>query len=213
MYPKRAAALAHGVIQVRGRRVVGKQEFRESKRIHMRNSDKTLFKIVGESWKDAFPALRPIHLKEIPQRPRGSNFLCDRYFQERGLVYFFSIGFAPKRPGQFTLSVTISDTQERSIFTGGGADELRVGKLGTYRIAAFMKRQDWWWCLSDVEKEADDFMVSLGGGPIYAGRKLPHRWRANSYAVPLEQIVREGVLDLNAQIREYVLPQLNLVLD
>jgi hypothetical protein len=180
----------------------------------MMKSEQLFYRELARNWGGRFPALAPVHLPETPQPPKGSNFICDKYYGERRRAYFFNVFFSQKRRGEFTLSVTISDSQQRSLLEGRSSSDLNVPLIGTYRIAAFMQRQDYWWAIKDVNAESSDLLRSFGiASGDFGSRPTPHRWRPTSYDLPFEKVVEEALVDLNEKISNFVLPKLCISLD
>jgi len=59
----------------------------------MAASKKLFLKHVASSWRRRFPFLLPVHLPEVPQVPKGCNFLCDDYAATRSRYYFVQVDF------------------------------------------------------------------------------------------------------------------------
>src|SRR4051794_10448562 len=97
----------------------------------------TFLKRVRARWQREFPFLKPVHLIEVPQLNKGTNFICDRYLPERGRAYFIHFDFSQKRFGEFSIGVTVSDSLTRSIMEHAmGAPSPTA--LGMYAIGPFI---------------------------------------------------------------------------
>jgi hypothetical protein len=164
---------------------------------------------VREAWKTEFPFLKAVDLEETPKIPKGCNFRCDEYFGSRGVFYFFTFDFSPRRPGEFSIGVTVSPSNARSVLSPAVESNPTPTSIGSHSIAAFMGRQTFRWELVDVDAKTNAILTSLGGLPIVTpDYVLADTWKPSSFALPLEQIVDEAITDVNDKLRRFVFPKL-----
>ena len=161
-------------------------------------------------WQREFAFLKQVHLNEVPQLNKGTNFLCDHYFAERGRAYFFQFDFSPKRLGEFTIGATVSDSLTRSILEHGmGAPSPTA--LGMYSIGSFIGAQTRRWALIDNNAQGDELFRSLGVEPVgLAGKRSRNTWYPPSFEVPQEQIIDSAIEDINIVLKQYVFPKLQI---
>jgi len=101
---------------------------------------KAFLRRVREVWRLDFPFLKPVDLSEIPLVPKGCRFLCDDYFAERGRAYFIIFDFCPRRIGEFSLSITVSDSITAPFVSMAWTPFLRRTRM--YSIGQFMGRRE-----------------------------------------------------------------------
>lgn len=172
---------------------------------------KLLLRKIQENWKQEFPLLKPIDLDEVPRRIKGGNYVCDQYFQERNLAYFFSIDFHLKRQGEFTIDVTISNSPKQSIQTGGSRWDLDAERIGSYRLGTFVNGKDCWWALADADTLHAGNLKSLGfeSADIFP-TPAQNRWRPSSFDLPPGKIIAEAIGDINEKLKSFVFPKLKV---
>jgi hypothetical protein len=176
----------------------------------MAGIQKAFLSRVRTDWQREFPFLRPVHLIEVPQLNKGTNFICDHYFPERGRAYFIQFNFSQKRFGEFSFGVTVSDSLTRSILEhGAGAPSPTA--LGRYAIGPFSGAQTRRWALIDHGAQADEFDRSLGLEPVgFAGMRSSNTWYPPSFAVPQEEVFDSVLQDVNSVLRQHVFPKLHI---
>jgi len=176
----------------------------------MAGIQKAFLRRVAHRWEGEFPFLKPAHLVEVPQLNKGSNFLCDHYFPERGRAYFLHFNFSQKRVGEFSIGVTVSDSLTRSIREHGtGAPSPTA--LGMYAIGLFIGRQTRRWALIDHNAQADELFHSMGVEPVgFAGMRSRNTWCPPSFDVPQDQIINAALDDVNTVLRQEVFPKLQV---
>jgi hypothetical protein len=130
----------------------------------MAGIQKSFLSRVRTRWQRELPFLKPVHLSEVPQLNKGTNFLCDHYFAERGRAYFIQFDFSPKRFGEFTIGATVSDSLTRSILEHGMGDPSPTA-IGMYAIGPFIGAQTRRWALIDHNAQGDELFRSLGVEP------------------------------------------------
>jgi hypothetical protein len=175
----------------------------------MASIQKRFLKQVREAWRRDYPFLKPVNLVEVPRLPNGANFLCDRYFSERGRAYFIWFDFPQKRFGEFHLGISVTDTLTQSIRDHGLAKPTPTA-LGIYDVVQFgsPKRT---WALVDIEAESDKFFQSLGMDTSdLALPRSQSTWFPQSYEVPEAQIFDEAITDVAATLAKYVFPALQI---
>lgn len=176
----------------------------------MAGIQKAFLKTVANRWQSEFPFLKPVHLVEVPQLNKGSNFLCDHYFPERGRAYFLHFIFSQKRVGEFSLGFTISDSVARSILEHA-TGEPSATAIGMYGLGRFIGVQTRRWALIDHNAQADDLDRSLGLEPLgLAGRRMPHTYYPPSFGVPQGEIFDSVLGDVNAVLKQHVFPKLQI---
>jgi hypothetical protein len=176
----------------------------------MAGIQKAFLKQARTRWQREFPILRPVHLIEVPQPNKGTNFICDRYFLERGRTYFICFDFIPKRFGEFTIGVTVSDSLTRSILEHGTGEPSPTA-IGMYAIGPFIGAPSRRWALIDHNAQADEFFRSLGVEPVgFAGMRDPYTWYPSSFGAPQEQIFDAALDDVNGVLRQQVFPKLQI---
>lgn len=171
----------------------------------MAGEQKMFLKRIASAWRQEFPFLKPVNLQELPQIPKGCNYLCDAYGEARSRYYFVRLDFSPKRRGEFSIGVTVSPSPERSALDPAMAKEPTSTSIGSFGVWQFMKRQWFAWSLVDLEAES---MALLG---LSSGlSKSPNVWRPGTYGQPLEKIADEAIVHVNQTLRTHVFPVLQI---
>ncbi len=171
---------------------------------------KAFLKRVASRWSRELPFFKPVHLIEVPQLNKGSNFICDHYFPQRGRAYFIQFNFSPKRIGEFTIDITVSNSVTRSILDHAWGTPSPTD-IGMYAIGKFIGVQTRRWALIDHGAQADEFDRSLGLEPMgFANMRSRNTWFPPSFAVPQEQIFDSVLDDVNSVLKEHVLPKLQI---
>jgi hypothetical protein len=174
----------------------------------MPSIQKLFLKRAREVWQRKFAFLKPVDLVEIPQLPKGSRFLCDDYFAERGRVYFIFFNFSLRRIGEFSLGITVSDSVTRCI-REHGVDAPSSHSLGMYSVGQFMGVQTRNWALADVDGQVDAVFRSLGQQPV-AHTRSRYTWYPASFELPQVEIFDAALADVDTILREYVFPKLQI---
>jgi hypothetical protein len=176
----------------------------------MSGVQKAYLKSVASRWQREFPFLKPVHLIEVPQLDKGSNFLCDRYFPERGRAYFLQFNFGQKRIGEFSIGVTVSDSVTRSVLEHG-TETPSAKALGMYGIGSFIGTQTQRWALIDHGAEADALWRSLGHEPMgFAAMRSRCTWYPRSFAIPQEELFALVIENVNSVLKQHVFPKLEI---
>lgn len=173
-------------------------------------------KLVRKAWLTGFPFLKPVEVDEVPRRQKCSNFCCADYAKTRGLFYFVSFDFDRNFRGQFSISITVSQSADRSVLDP--SEDCRhpsATNVGTFPIAVFLGRGDFRWQLLDWEGNLNSFIVGLGGPADDYQSPFPkgyHYWQPSSFELPLEAIGQEAIHDINGKLRQFVFPKLEISL-
>lgn len=176
----------------------------------MAGIQKAFLKRVASRWRKDFPFLKPAHLIEVPQLNKGSNFLCDHYFPERGRAYFLHFDFSQKRVGEFSIGVTVSDSVVRSILEHGTSAPSATA-IGMYGIGPFIGAQTRRWALIDHGAEADALWRSLGQEPMgFATMRNRSTWYPQSFAIPQEDLFDCVIENVNSVLKQHVFPKLQI---
>ena len=161
-------------------------------------------KRIAASWRQEFPFLKPVYLKEIPQVPKGCNFLCDAYGSSRERYYFILLVFSQKKRGEFSIEIVVSPSADRS--TMGPATGIPSPRaIGTFGIWQFMRRQRFAWALVDLAADTKALLGISSGLP-----PSPNVWRPATYNQPLENIIDEAISHVNQTLRASVFPVLQI---
>lgn len=177
----------------------------------MGKEQKSLLKRVRKVWALEFPFLKPVDLDEVPKQPKGCNFCCDDYFATREVCYFVTFHFSQRRPGEFSVGVSVSPSREKSILSPPEDYTPSPRNVGAYSMAVYLNRQWFCWDVVDVDAKTNAILVSLGGAPITTpDYVLANVWKPSSYALPFEQIADEAIGDVSDKLRRFVFPKLEI---
>jgi hypothetical protein len=171
----------------------------------MAGEQKLFLKHLKHSWQQEFPFLSPVHVIEVPQVPRGCNFICERYALTRSRYYFMQVDLSPKRRGQFSISVAISPRRDKSTLDSRGVSDISPMAVGSFGIWQFMQVQRFDWALVDTHSE----LISHFGGDVVPSRSA-YLWVPTTYEQPLEEIISEALTHVNQTLRECVFPRLEI---
>ncbi len=171
----------------------------------MAGEQKLFLKTIASVWRTEFPLFRPLNLREVPQVPKGCNYLCDAYGDTRSRYYFIRLNFSSKCRGQFSIGVTISPSPERSTLDPAMASQPTSTSIGSFGIWQFMHRPRFDWSLVDLEAESMALLGISSGSP-----KSPNEWRPSTYTQPVEKIVEEAIAHVNQTLRTHVFPVLQI---
>ncbi len=138
-------------------------------------------------------------------------FTCEDYLADRGLLYHLIVQFSKDAPGKFTVELTISNTPETLNKRSSGLLLVNERSIGTFRIARFWGKVDYWW---RIQKDTTgDFFANVGFNELasISSKFIEDEttvWKPSSYDNPEESIFQEAMSDLNAKIVHFVLPKL-----
>jgi len=178
----------------------------------MANIQKVFLRRVKEIWKTEFPFLKSVQLNEMPKLPKDCNFRCDDFFSTRGVVYFVTFDFSPRRQGEFSLGITVSHSPDKSILSPPIDSQPSPTNIGSHNIASFLERPAFRWDLVDVDARTNAILVSLGGQAIATPSHVAaNTWRPSSYSLSFGQIADEAIRDVNDKLRRFVFPKLNII--
>ncbi|MDB6055656.1 MAG: hypothetical protein JWN25_3179 [Verrucomicrobiales bacterium] len=161
---------------------------------------------IKANWAGNFPFLKPVDLRETPNRPRGTNYICDDYLQTRRVVYFVSLELVPKNKEDITLEITISDSPEKSRRAVGWKSGIDVQKIATYRIGSFFSNRDYWWRLADTEGN----LIKLFSPSYGSGSSDVNIWGPSSFDKPSDIIVNEAIANINDKLVNHVFTALGI---
>ncbi len=169
--------------------------------------------MVQKDWAKGFPFLKPVDLIEVPKWPKGCNFRCADYSKLRGLFYFVSFSFSRVRQGEFSMAVTVSRYSDRSVLEPPDDYHPSPTNIGTYNMAAFLGCRNFRWQIVDCNTRLNEVVVSLGGiqeeTPSHVAVNI---WKPSSFDLPFNTICDEAIRDVNAKLRHYVFPKLDIFL-
>ena len=178
----------------------------------MVNLKKSLLEKIAVSWREHFPFMHQVNLQETPKIPKNCNYRCDSYSLSRGLFYFFQISFPPKREGEFTLVIVISNDANKSVIDHGIALNPTKNAIGRYGIWQFMGRQRYSWSLKDIDIENERFFKAAGIENVqFSKTDSDKKWKPKSYNMPVDEIIDSAIQDVNACLIRHVIPQLDLI--
>lgn len=165
---------------------------------------------VRERWAIEFPYFRPFVTDEIQKLPKYSRYICDSYADKRGVYYFILFNMFQKKAGGFSLEISISDSNQKSIINSGCGKPSPIN-IGRYNINTFLGVQSYEWDMIDVEGEFDKFMLSIGGIILPASiDRYPDSWIPSSFDLPHETIIDQAIDDVNEKLHKFVLPKLEI---
>ncbi len=177
----------------------------------MASIEKFLLQSVKKKWHEEFPFLKPARIKQISGVRKDACYLCDSFAQSRNRYYFVTFEFHPKQPGQFSISITISDSIAEPLQESFTETHLSPDKIGTFTIAAFLGKPSFSWMLYDWDAQNVAYWKSLGADmPSVRGLDLPNIWKPSSFELPPERIVEETIQDINDKLKKQVFPKLQI---
>ncbi len=121
----------------------------------------------------------------------------------------FAFDFSKTRVGEFSVSVTVSNTADKSVLDPPTDYRPTPTNIGSYNLAVFLGRHHFRWELEDVDAKTNAILVSLGGQPI-VGISSENIWRPSSYVMPTDLIFGEAIKDVNDKLRQFVFPKLEI---
>jgi hypothetical protein len=149
--------------------------------------------------------LSSVHVIELPQVPKGCNFVCDKYALSRERYYFVRVNVSPKRRGQFSIAVAVSLNRDKSTLDARDTLEIAPLTVGSFGIWQFMQVPRFDWALVDTHSE----LISHFGADVVPPRS-PYLWVPTTYEQPLEKIISEAVGHVNQTLRRCVFPRLEI---
>jgi hypothetical protein len=177
----------------------------------MGKEQKLFLKRVKEAWSTDFPFLKPVELDEVPKQPKGCNFRCEDYFSTRGVCYFVTFHFSQRRQGEFSVSIAVSPSRDKSVLNSPEIYIPAPKNVGSYSMAVFLNRQSFRWDLTDVDAKTNGTLLSLGMASLpTADYVSANVWKPSSYALPFEQIADEAIRDLSNKLRQFIFPKLEI---
>lgn len=177
----------------------------------MKEIEKTFLTTVKQQWMQRYPFLKAYRPKSSSGLKKDACYLCDDHAETRKRFYFLFFTFSPKQPGQFSISVTVSDSVEKPLQEGLPGASLSADTIGTFTIAAFLGKQNKSWMLYDWEAQEVAYWKSLGVQmPSVGISNSPNIWKPSSFDLLPDKIIEQALADVNHTLETAVFTKLKL---